>query len=119
MFGYQVNQVFTLNVDGSYSQLSVIEKGDKQYCVASSSYRYIGAMAGTQWEIITDEDDYSPCIASDLVLSEDELFTPRYEYRLSGLLFSSYQEMVEYWNANSKQIGSRNSSNGVELVFSL
>ena len=119
MFGHEVKSVYELNNDGSYSAVSLIEKDGKTYCVASSSYRYIGAAPGSQWEIICNEDDYSPCIASDLVLNELELFVPKYEYQKQELGFPSYEEMVGYWNANSVRVGDRNTGNGVEMVFAL
>lgn len=119
MFGYQIKSVYELNTNGSYSESSVIEKDGKQYCIASSSFHHIGAAPGSCWEIINREEDYSPCIASNLVETEQELFIPRWEFIRYELSFSTYQEMVEYWNQNSKQIGSRNGSSGVELIFSL
>ena len=120
MFGYQTKSVYELNTNGSYSESSVIEKDGKQYCIASSSFHHIGAAPGSYWEIINREEDYSPCNASNLVETEEELFIPRWEFMPTyELSFSTYQEMVEYWNTNSKQVGSRNGGCGVELVFSL
>jgi hypothetical protein len=121
IFNYPITIEYELNKDGSYSCLSLIEKSGKTYCVASSSYREIGAAPGSQWEIITDEDDYSSCMASDLVLTEENLFVSKYAYQRQdlSLSFSSYKEMVDYWNANSVRVGDRNSGNGVEMVFAL
>lgn len=119
MFGHEVKNVYVLNNNGSYSIVSLIEKEEKVYCVAFSSHRYMGAAPGSQWEIITDEEDYSPCIASELIASEEDLFIPKYEYQKQELTFPSYEEMVNYWNTNSVRVGDRNSGNGIEMVFAL
>ena len=119
MFGHEIKNVYELNNDGSFSVVSLIEKDEKTYCVASSSYRCMGAAPGSQWEIITNEEDYSSTIASDLVLTEKELFVPKYEHQRQELTFSSYGEMVNYWNTNAVRVGDRNTVSGIEMMFAL
>lgn len=101
MFGYKKKSFYELNTNGSYLHSRIIEKDGKQYCVECTSFHHIGAAPGSYWEIITHPDDYSPCNASNLVLTEEELFIPRWEFIASThLLFPTYQEMVDYWNTN-------------------
>lgn len=120
IFGYPIKNQYELKKDGGYSLVSTVERRNgKQYIVAASNYRYIGAAPGSEWEVITDAEDYSSTTASDLVETEEELFIPRYEYRRQELTFSSYEEMKSYWETNSVRVGDRNTGNGVEMVFAL
>ena len=115
MFGFEVTSFYELAKDGSYSHLGVIIKDKTMYCISSTNFRHIGAAPGSQWEIISNDSDWSECIASDFVSSKEELFVPKYIYTPEGTTFSSFNEMKEFWNQNAVQIGVK----GMELVFAL
>ena len=119
MFGFEVTTFYELQKDGSYSQMGVIIKDNTMYCISSTNFHHIGAAPGSQWEIITKEEEWSECIASSFVSSPEELFVPLYEYTPTGVCFSSFEEMKKFWNENSVQVGSRRSSQGIELVFAI
>lgn len=115
MFGFEITRFYELQKDGSYCHIAVITKNNIMYRIGITQYCYIGADPGSQWEIITDENDWTATVASDFISSPKELFVPMYEYTPTGYTFSSFNKMKEFWSQNSIQVGVK----GMELVFAI
>lgn len=98
MFGFEVTTFYELEKDGSYCHMAVIIKDNIMYRIGITRHSHIGAAPGSQWEIITNEEDWSECIASDFISSPEELFVPGYVYTPTGNTFSSFNEMKEFWS---------------------
>jgi hypothetical protein len=115
MFGFEITRFYELEKDGSYCHMAVITKNNIMYRIGITRFHHIGAAPGSEWEIITDENDWTATVASDFISSPEELFVEGYKYTPTGYTFNSFNEMKEFWSKNSIQVG----VNGMELVFAI